>query len=1228
MADCLICGNCTYCFSESSHSQDTDHCVQPIDAADSPFRLDQLLPIGSFCLTLGSGIDNICDHVHRQDGWHNYPGHELLKLVASSTDDQFCRQLTFLLENHFLAATSRLSDESKLVTRVYLIPYDLPRVHGILRNRLPTVLATARRYLKEVLDRVRFDKPDWSADTICLDAHLPCDLTTDDRTLAEIYGDLPSPVPPSYDEPASIQARLINLGDDLSDLGLRYPLHPYQRTTVAQLLSRERSQTRSCDPLYLPLRSLDGKPFYFQPGTYEILRDCPLITPARGGILCEELGTGKTLMVLALVLASRDQISSPEDSVTDVRPVLTQTSLLYFPSDPYQEARNRCRRRLDSAEKSELSKCPSLVELLLHRMRTSPCESTEDISDILDPVGLRSAYKAIHPFYHHYLGEPTTVKRSRRKAEPPAPKIMYLTKASLIVVPANLIGQWDQEIHKHCASHLQVLILRSSNELPGVKQLASDYDIILMTYERFTAEDRKKDVSKLHSFQHCKCPLLPLERIRVPDCTCPEFDVSPLLQIRWKRLVIDEGHNSATTSTILTPLVKLLSVQSKWIVTGTPTSNLLGLSFGEKSAEMIVLAPEEDEEMDVEHISGDRSRDVSPSGASSESSRVWTKADRQDLNKLSIMMTHFIGMPQFLGNPDLFKSTVMEALMDRRGARPGAIQVLTQLMGSVMIRHRIEDVEKDVALPSITKENILLDLEPLAARSYNVMQALIAINAVDSERVGQDYIFHITNGDALQRTVTNMSQIMAWSVDTDKLYNIHENMGEAEKYIENAKRRGVSAADMDLLQTALNHIREAAEDHVWRQSQASEECPYKVVNLQRELFDAWSRMPSMHPPAITHDPEIPSTSDHSAGYIHSDRLRKLRDAVLAHPLSSVERLVSAGQLVQDDDRTRLAILNAKLAPSSKGKSRDSKHSKGISATMTSPSKNQLRQLQLNQASTLPTPDESWRNDTIVVRRIMRPLTTDESPTVSDSTKFLRDSPLGTSRIGNSASSKVNYIMNEVMQHSANEKILIFSQSPLTLAHVSDALELLQIKFLQFTTQVNSRMREQLVVTFETSETHRVFLMELKHGARGLNLISASRVIFCEPVWQADVESQAIKRVHRIGQTKPVTVKALAIRNTSEEYMVTRRNTLKDTQSRFPKLIEEEGMRWFIAHPKFVTSDPAYLPTVNLPLLQLPDVPPEMHMTTSPQDGEPQAAASIDRGPVAKKRRTVAFVDID
>jgi SNF2 family DNA or RNA helicase len=68
-------------------------------------------------------------------------------------------------------------------------------------------------------------------------------------------------------------------------------------------------------------------------------------------------------------------------------------------------------------------------------------------------------------------------------------------------------------------------------------------------------------------------------------------------------------------------------------------------------------------------------------------------------------------------------------------------------------------------------------------------------------------------------------------------------------------------------------------------------------------------------------------------------------------------------------------------------------------------------------------------------------------------------------------------------------------------------------------------------------------MSVQVAAYGIDLSSASRVYFVSPVWQTAMEQQAIKRAHRIGQTKPVYVETIVIRSSIEENMLKRRAML-------------------------------------------------------------------------------------
>jgi superfamily II DNA or RNA helicase len=61
--------------------------------------------------------------------------------------------------------------------------------------------------------------------------------------------------------------------------------------------------------------------------------------------------------------------------------------------------------------------------------------------------------------------------------------------------------------------------------------------------------------------------------------------------------------------------------------------------------------------------------------------------------------------------------------------------------------------------------------------------------------------------------------------------------------------------------------------------------------------------------------------------------------------------------------------------------------------------------------------------------------------------------------------------------------------------------------------------------------------KFRAGAVGINLTQANRVFLMEPSFNPALEAQAIGRIHRLGQKRPVEIVRMVVKNSLEERMV-------------------------------------------------------------------------------------------
>jgi superfamily II DNA or RNA helicase len=144
---------------------------------------------------------------------------------------------------------------------------------------------------------------------------------------------------------------------------------------------------------------------------------------------------------------------------------------------------------------------------------------------------------------------------------------------------------------------------------------------------------------------------------------------------------------------------------------------------------------------------------------------------------------------------------------------------------------------------------------------------------------------------------------------------------------------------------------------------------------------------------------------------------------------------------------------------------------------------------------------------------------------------------------NSKSAKVEAVL-EMLENLIAEghRVLIFSQFTGLLALLKVELNRRKIKFHYLD---GKTVKRQEVVNEFTESGHSVFLMSLKAGGVGLNLVEANYVFLLDPWWNPAVEAQAIDRVHRIGQKRAVNAYRFIAKNTVEEKILQLQQSKRD-----------------------------------------------------------------------------------
>ncbi|CAM9220404.1 unnamed protein product, partial [Choristocarpus tenellus] len=265
----------------------------------------------------------------------------------------------------------------------------------------------------------------------------------------------------------------------------------------------------------------------------------------------------------------------------------------------------------------------------------------------------------------------------RGQAEEDRVKRMIPSSGTLVVVPPPMLPHWQNQMCVHAdtgESWLGKMFfdIRTDLPLPSSSELGS-CGVVVTTYQRLTNER-------------------------------PRLDESPLSNIYWLRIVLDEGHalgSSALTS--CGDVARRLEAERRWVMTGTPT-------------------PTTSVDTSLRHLHN---------------------------------LLGFLREKEYVGDWRRQNRAVRGAFLANKAEGHARLR---RLLGEIMIRHTKDDID---SIPPPSRVDELLDMSAQEMMSYNTIISFVRSNLLLTSMKGktsgwQDSLLNPANGRYAMEALTNI----------------------------------------------------------------------------------------------------------------------------------------------------------------------------------------------------------------------------------------------------------------------------------------------------------------------------------------------------------------------------------------------------------------------------------------------------------------------------------------